>query len=140
MLAAIFSRNRNDGNNQQSTVRSLTRSMACSALLCFLWCAASFAQGSGQGPTGRPADIDVATGTENGSTMAGYTVQQSIELGGRIEELNGSGGMYNTLVNLHSGPRLFEQQLIIRPMANTKGLFDTLYLNSFGWGGDPSNA
>ena len=48
--------------------------------------------------------------------------------------------MYNTLLNLQSGPRLFEQSILVRPMPNTKPLFDNLYEESFGWGGDPSNA
>ena len=138
MLAAFFHRNC-DGDNCVSTVRWLTRSMACTILL-FICCGKSTAQGPGQGPTARPADIDVATETPTGSVMGDYTVQQSVELGGRIEERTGNGGMYNTIIGLHSGPRLFDQSLLIKPMANKKGLFDELYEQSFGWGGDPSNA
>ena len=140
MLAAFFSRT-SDGNAYLRTARSLTRGAICVALLYLLCSGYAAAQGSGQDITGRPADIDVATETPTGSTFAGYTVQQSIEFGGRIQDRTGNGGMYNTLVNLQSGPRLLDQSLIIRPMANTKGsFFDSLYLQSFGWGGDPSNA
>ena len=48
--------------------------------------------------------------------------------------------LYDTLVNLQSGPRLFGQELTMRPMTRGGGgLFDTLYLNSFGFGGDPND-
>jgi hypothetical protein len=74
-----------------------------------------------------------------GSVWGGYDVRQSVEFGGRIAEVNGNGQLYSTLVNLKSGPRLFGQELSMRPMARGGGLFDTLYLNSFGFGGDPND-
>ena len=47
--------------------------------------------------------------------------------------------MYDTLVNLQSGPRLLGQELSMRPMTRDGALFDTLYLSSFGFGGDPND-
>lgn len=140
MLAGFYSRNSDGSIRFINSVRSLKRRMASTALLCCLCSVASYGQGSGQGPTGRPADIDVATGTENGRVIGDYSVQQSLEFGGRITEQNGNGNMYNTLVDLQSGPRLFEQSLLIRPITNTQSFFDNIYVQSFGWGGDPSNA
>ena len=67
----------------------------------------------------------------------GYTCSQSIEFGGRITETNGNQQMYDTLVNLQSGPRLLGQELSMRSMNHTGALFDNLYLSSFGLGGDP---
>ena len=64
-------------------------------------------------------------------------MQQSIEFGGRITRVSGNSQMYDTLVNLQSGPRLLGQELSMRPMTRGGGLFDTLYLSSFGFGGDP---
>lgn len=74
-----------------------------------------------------------------GKVIDGYVVQQSVEFGGRITSVDGNGQLYDTLVNLHSGPRLFGQELSMRPMTRGKGPFDTLYLSSFGFGGDPND-
>jgi hypothetical protein len=46
----------------------------------------------------------------------GYVIHQSIDFGVRVSDTNGSGAMYDTLVNLHTGPRVL-----------------------IGWGGDPNN-
>ena len=48
--------------------------------------------------------------------------------------------MYDTLVNLQSGPRILDQTLSMQSLDHQGLLFDDLYLNSFGWGGDPNNA
>jgi hypothetical protein len=75
-----------------------------------------------------------------GRQVGDYVVHQSIEVGGRIADKNGSGAMYNTLVNLQSGPRVLDQELSMQSRTHTGNLFDSLYASSFGWGGDPSNA
>jgi hypothetical protein len=74
-----------------------------------------------------------------GKIIDGYVVQQSVEFGGRITSVDGNKLLYDTLVNLQSGPRLFGQELSMRPMTRGKGLFDNLYLDSFGYGGDPND-
>src|ERR1700689_3833900 len=48
--------------------------------------------------------------------------------------------MYDTLVNLQTGPRILDQTLTMQSLDPQGFLFDDLYLNSFGWGGDPNNA
>lgn len=70
----------------------------------------------------------------------GYVVHQSMELGYRVSDVTGSKQMYNTLVNLPQGPRLLEQSLAMQSPAHNGLLFDNLFMNSFGWGGDPYNA
>jgi hypothetical protein len=99
------------------------------ALLVF-WSAALLAQSSH--PT-QPAEPD-------GVNTAGYLVHSSIEAGYRSTDVTGSGDMYDTLLNLQSGPRLLEQTLSMHSLDHQGLLFDDLYLNSFGWGGDPNNA
>ncbi len=69
----------------------------------------------------------------------GYRVHQSIEAGYRISDETGSRGMFNTLVNEHEGPRLFEQTLSMQSADHAGVLFDDLFVNSSGWGGDPNN-
>jgi hypothetical protein len=80
-----------------------------------------------------PADTD-------GVTSGDYRVHSSVELGYRSNDLSGSGEMYDTLVNLQSGPVILEQTLSMESLDHQALLFDDLYLNSFGWGGDPNNA
>jgi hypothetical protein len=74
-----------------------------------------------------------------GKVMDGYIVQQSVEFGGRITGVSGNQQMYDTLINLRDGPRLFGQELSMRPVAPRDALFDNLYLSSFGFGGDPND-
>ena len=54
--------------------------------------------------------------------------------------MTGSGDMYDTLVNLQTGPRILDQTLSMHSIDHQGLLFDDLYVNSFGWGGEPNNA
>jgi hypothetical protein len=74
-----------------------------------------------------------------GVTSGGYVVHSSGEIGYRSTDVSGSGAMYDTLVNLQSGPRLLDETLSMQSADHQGILFDNLYLSSFGWGGDPNN-
>jgi hypothetical protein len=68
----------------------------------------------------------------------GYTVHQTVDVGGRIVKVNGSGSMYDTLVNEQSGPRVFGETFEMRALPDAKNtLFDTLTAAGGGFGGDP---
>ncbi|MBZ5707497.1 MAG: hypothetical protein LAN63_19305 [Acidobacteriia bacterium] len=75
-------------------------------------------------------------GVDNGN----YNYQGSFELGYRFVDTNGSQPVYNTFVDEQQGPRLFEQTLSVRSLNHEGSVFDSLFLSSFGWGGDPENA
>ena len=113
-------------------------------VVCLFLLSSSLAQSSGQtqpqAPTGTPP---TPTGTPpasgEGKEIGGYQVTQSIELGGRIADVSGSQPMYDTLVNYQTGARILEQSLTMRSLSH-EDIFDTLTLNSFGWGGDPEQA
>jgi hypothetical protein len=93
-----------------------------------------FAQTPAASPTpAPPAEPD-------GVTRGGYQIHSSVELGYRSNDVSGSGDMYDTLVNLQAGPRILDQTLTMQSVDHQGLLFDDLYLNSFGWGGDPNNA
>src|SRR5262245_17816713 len=79
-----------------------------------------------------------STGQE-GIERAGYQIHQSLEFGYRVTDSVGNDSMYETLVNLNTGPRLLEQTLSMKSDNHQGVLFDDLYVNSFGWGGDPEN-
>jgi opacity protein-like surface antigen len=72
--------------------------------------------------------------------IGGYVTHQSLELGGHIVDQSGSGPMYDTLVNVHSGPRILNQSLTMRAKDLSHAtFFDNLSTSSFGYGGDPIN-
>lgn len=62
-----------------------------------------------------------------------------MELGVRVSDPTGSAAMYDTLVDLHSGPRVLDQMLSMRSENHQGVLFDNLLVHSMGWGGDPDN-
>jgi hypothetical protein len=70
----------------------------------------------------------------------GYLIHQSMEIGYRVSDVTGSEPVYNTLVDLRGGPRLLEQSLSMQSQNHDGLLFDNLFIDSFGWGGDPNNA
>src|SRR5208282_2827074 len=69
-----------------------------------------------------------------------YNIKQSIEFGGRFTSISGAQSVYDTFVNLQQGPRLLGFSTEMRSLDNHGALFDRLYLNSFGYGGDPNQA
>lgn len=87
-------------------------------------------------PAGQSAPADQEP---EGRIWGAYTVHQSIEFGGHIVGAAGNEQMYKTYVNLNSGPRLLGQELTMEASPGAGGLFDRLYINNFGFGGDPEN-
>jgi hypothetical protein len=110
--------------------------IARAAFLCAivaLSCETLVAQTSTASPT-------PAAPVQDGINSGGYQIHSSVELGYRSSSVTGSTDMYDTLVNLQSGPRILDQTLTMQSLDHQGFLFDDLYLNSFGWGGDPNNA
>lgn len=69
----------------------------------------------------------------------GYTSHQSVDIGGRITNLVGGGPMYDTLVNLQSGPRVLGETFEMHALPDHKtGPFDDLTAFGSGFGGDPN--
>jgi hypothetical protein len=74
------------------------------------------------------------------TVMDGYNVHQSFDLGGHVANTSGSGAMFDTLVNLQSGPRFLNHTLELHPVGGSKHtLFDSLFEASTGYGGDPND-
>ncbi|HEU4415970.1 MAG TPA: hypothetical protein VFT65_14385 [Candidatus Angelobacter sp.] len=84
-----------------------------------------------------PPAID--TSENIGETWGDYEVKQSAEFGGRISDFTGNQGMWDTFVNLGSGPRLLEYTLDMRSPNHTGKLFDALSFSNFGYGGEPND-
>jgi hypothetical protein len=74
------------------------------------------------------------------ATQDGYVIHQTADLGGHMVGLVGSGRMYDTLVNIQSGPRVLGETFTLRAVEGTKHpLLDDLSAFSSGFGGDPNN-
>jgi len=74
------------------------------------------------------------------TTPTGYSIHQSVDLGGRIANKTGSQAMYSNLVNLQSGPRVQNESFEMRALPGVKGtLVDSLSAVGSGFGGDPVN-
>jgi hypothetical protein len=71
---------------------------------------------------------------------AGYMIHQSVDLGGHIAGTSGSGAMYDTLVNMQSGPRVLNETFELRALPDhKKTLVDSLMAIASGFGGDPNS-
>ena len=126
----------------------------------FLWSPVSFGQASDQATTetnaekGNPTSVSIAvdsarkasdlppaidTAHNEGENWGTYEVRQSAEFGGRISDFTGSQAMWDTFVNLGTGPRLMEYTLDMRSPNHTGKLFDNFSLTNFGYGGEPIN-
>src|SRR5689334_5122825 len=63
-----------------------------------------------------------------GVSSGGYSIHQSIEMGYRYMDNTGSPDMYDTFVDLHTGPRLLEQTFSMQSQTHVSLLFDNLYV------------
>jgi len=73
----------------------------------------------------------------DGRVINGYQVNQTIEVGGRIVDAEGSQAVYDTFVNLHSGPRVLDYSLRLHSIDHSGKLVDDLSWTNSGYGGDP---
>jgi hypothetical protein len=87
-----------------------------------------------------PKSPDSAPPTPEDHIRFGYDIHQSADIGGHFVGKSGSGAMYDTLVNIQSGPRVLDYSLTMfaADPAHAK-VFDRLSTNSFGYGGDPNS-
>jgi hypothetical protein len=74
------------------------------------------------------------------SVPNGYSVHQAIDLGGRFNDVVGSGAMYDSLLNMHTGPRVLGETFEMHALPGKKNTFvDDLTAFGSGFGGDPAN-
>jgi len=115
-----------DGSPYQSRYCGISKSIAIATLLMTA-CAVT-------------AQEPVKTTTSETVAPEGYTLHQTADLGGHMAGISGSGAMYDTLVNIHPGPRVLGQTFTLHALPGSKhGIFDSLTASSNGFGGDPIN-
>jgi len=70
----------------------------------------------------------------------GYSSHETVDFGGRVANIKGSGAMYDSLVNQQSGPRLLGATFELRALPTNKHTqVDSLHAIVSGLGGDPNN-
>src|SRR6185437_11103088 len=105
-----------------------------------LWPAISLAQENAPAATGATQTENTTPAQPTERIKHGYAVHETADLGGHIASIDGSGAMYNTLVNVHPGPRVLGQTFELRAVEGSKHLlFDNLNAFTTGFGGDPNN-
>jgi hypothetical protein len=97
----------------------------------------ALAQGSNPSPS--PTPEATTSGSQNQEQVVGdYLLTSSIEVGVRGLKLEGNGVKYRADLNYHAGVRIFDSSFLMRSKDNRGVFFDTLLVNSSGWGGDPN--
>jgi hypothetical protein len=92
------------------------------------------------GLTADTAVAQVPVSVSHPTAPDGYTLHESIDLGGHVANIDGSASMYDTLVNQQSGPRILGATYELRALPNTKNtLIDRMKLFTSGLGGDPNS-
>ena len=139
---------------QRPTSAEMIRSLGLALVAMFALSAWPQEQASGTGPAeqqntpGVAVDsarktVDIpgytAAGETQGTTWGEYEVHQSIEAGGRVANPSGNLGVWDSYVNLYSGPRLLEESIDLHSATHTGFLFDDLTFSNFGYGGDPND-
>ena len=86
-----------------------------------------------------PCRAQDAPSESKGTNQGNYNIQQTVEFGYRLNEVNGNQDTYNTFVDLGSGVRLFDYTLDMRSLNHQGIFFDNLNFSNFGYGGDPND-
>jgi hypothetical protein len=68
----------------------------------------------------------------------GYKVTSSVEVGVRGASVEGNADKYRSDWNYQPGVRVFDSSFLMQSNGNNGKLFDSLLVNTTGWGGDPS--
>jgi len=92
------------------------------------------------GQNAAPGTPVPAPDASSSAVPSGYSVHESVDLGGHMVGRTGSGAMYDTMVNMRSGPRMLGETFEMRALPGNKNpMFDSLTAFSNGFGGDPDN-
>jgi hypothetical protein len=118
-------------NQQPSTamIRRITGGVGVAVLMMMTGIAAA------QNPTAQ-----IPTPDSQMSIPDGYSAHGTVDLGGHMAGITGSTAMYDTLVNIQSGPRVLGETFEMHALPGNKHtLFDSLSAIGDGFGGDPNS-
>ena len=81
-----------------------------------------------------------AASTSKMTTPEGYSAHYTVDVSGRVNDTVHSGAMYDTLVNLQSGPRVSGETIELHKLDSNKHAWvDDARATGSGFGGDPYN-
>lgn len=123
-------------SNEEPT-RGRSHRVAGSVGVAILLLMTGFACAQGAAPAANSASVPQAP---QPTVQQGYVLHETADLGGHYANVDGSGSMYDTLVNIHSGPRVLGETFTLHAVPGSKhALFDDLSAFTNGFGGDPNN-
>ena len=114
-------------------------SLAGIALAATLIAVPVLAQQPSSGSTPQNGSAPSTGSAPSDGVMAGpYTVTSSFEIGLRGISVDGNANKYRSDLNYQPGFRLFDSSFLMKSDGASGGPFDTLLMNTSGWGGDPT--
>lgn len=88
-----------------------------------------------------PAQTPSASPTPSSTTTAGgFDITSTVELGVRGLDVNGDHEKYRSDLNYRAGFRVFDSSFLIENRGTGRKPFDSLLMQSSGWGSDPSGS
>jgi hypothetical protein len=88
-------------------------------------------------PKASPKDKGNISADGTGDDVGDYNIIASFEFGYRGLSVTGDHNKYQSDLNYRAGPRLFDSSFFSRSKEGNGALFDTLTVNTTGWGADP---
>lgn len=89
-------------------------------------------------PSPKPTSSQQTSPSPDETTVGGYNVISSIEIGVRGLSVSGSNNKYRSDLNYKPGLRAFDSTFLLRAKDGDGKPFDEFLVNTSGWGGDPS--
>jgi hypothetical protein len=120
-----------------STTQKLMLRIFGLVLVLIVTLASVAAQQPSPSPSASPKKADPPANVESGEDAGDYTVISSVEFGYRGLSVDGDHNKYQSDLNYRTGPRLFDSSFLLRSKEGNGTLFETLLINSTGWGADP---
>src|SRR5688500_16510390 len=74
------------------------------------------------------------------TTIGGYEITSSIEVGFRGLHVNGDHEKYRSDLNYRTGFRVFDSSFLMESKSGDRRPFDSLLVQSSGWGSDPQGS
>ncbi len=118
--------------NQWRSATTIHSTVGCFAVAIFIM-AACITYGQNATSASRAPETQM-------SVPDGYSIHQAVDVGGRLDSITGSGAMYDSLLNQHTGPRVPAESFELHALPGKKNtLVDDLRAFGSGFGGDPIN-
>lgn len=112
--------------------KSLIATNICFLLLCLL---AAAPRALAQTPT---TDTSSSSTSSQSTTIGGYALTSSIEVGVRGLSVNGNDNKYRSDFNYRPGFRLFDSSFLLENKDGQSRFIDSLMVTTSGWNADPS--